>query len=207
MNDLRTPGKIEFLILPEYIEQKLILAKLSVKDILNYERVKKALSKEDIVALIAYQSIDIFQENIFNTQDWGLFSYWHRTGLLSNDQKSIMQEVAFNLNRSDKEKFVYIAGLKGRLQSENDKLGLASDSTQHAEEGYDVYCLNNEVIVLVVRPSLFERENYVDPQTFFSLVQDVLKELYVHLPRYEVAMTTIFSYYLKQVSKGVVRND
>ena len=201
------------IVVPEFIKEKLKLSKTTINDIVNFSKMRRALSTEDLVDLLAYQTIDIFNETCFKDVAFGseeyLKSCWIEDS--ADELEKINQKLDFNLKSTEDKKYRYVSDLLGRIRNNVFSSHVYNENhiqTNHAcSEKYEIFYLSKKVIALVVKPAIFERDNYVNPQTFFNLAQDLLQELYVHLPRHEVAMTPIFRYYLKQLAAGVLRND
>lgn len=201
------------IIVPEFIKEKLKLSKTTVKDIVDFSKMRRALSTEDLIDLLAYQTIDIFNETCFNDVVFGSKQYLESCWVTDSvsELEKINQKLDFNLNSTEDKKYKYISDLLGRISNKNNFSDVAADENSLANhacfEKYEIFYLNKKVIALVVKSGIFERDNYVNPQTFFNLAQDLLQELYVHLPRHEVATTPIFRYYLKQLAAGVLRSE
>ncbi len=183
--------KTRVILVPFWIEESLKRAGLAVKDCIDYQKVKKVVSTNDLLTFLAAQELmdTLVGSRGGSGSSWALSTTWAEgipkteTTLLKDTDS--LYSVSFTGN--------YLEEVKSRLFTQG------ANGPEYAptyEKPFIIYDLMPDVVGVVVYPGFFTAQPGKDLQ--LPLVDGVLEALYVYnAPYHEVASTPWFKRFLE----------
>ncbi len=173
----------KIVIVPALIKEVLSRHKMSVKDVLNFNKLCEVLSPEDIKALLVFQLHGAYKDYLINDNDnSALLTIWQDK--LSESKKSLLD----SLIRSNEEK-----------NFDKDELNKYITDAKETDIEYSVLSVDYEVILLVINKNLTTSEDYLEQD--INIVENILRVLYGEYVQEDIARTSIFRRYIKMLSK------
>ncbi len=173
----------KIVIVPALIKEVLSRHKMSVKDVLNFNKLCEVLSPEDIKALLVFQLHGAYKDYLINDNDSSaLLTIWQDK--LSESKKRLLD----SLIRSNEEK-----------NFDKDELNKYITDAKETDIEYSVLSVDYEVILLVINKNLTTSEDYLEQD--INIVENILRVLYGEYVQEDIARTSIFRRYIKMLSK------
>ena len=183
--------KTRVIIIPFWIEESMKRAGVPYSDCLDYSKIKKVVSTEDLLTFFSAQEIasTLVGAEYTSCSAWELGSVWNTnmTNQMEDQRKEAANlfEMSLHVN--------YLEQVKSRLFTPG---AAGPDHSPVYEKPYITYDLMPDVVGVVVYPGFFTESTSKELQ--LSLVDAILKVLYVYNTAYhEVASTLWFKRYLE----------
>lgn len=183
-------AKTRVIIIPYWIAESIKRAGVSVSDCLDYNKIKKVVSTNDLLTFLASQEISssLIGGNTGGSS-WDLGFTWNESMKGCTEEQRKEAGTLYDLSCSVN----YLEEVKSRLFTPGAN---GPDYSPTYEKPYITYDLMPDVIGVVVHPGFFTESTSKELQ--LSLVDAILKVLYVYNTAYhEVASTLWFKRYLE----------
>lgn len=184
--------KKELILIPYWIEDALQRNNAGLQDCLNFPKLKGVCSLNDLIGFQALQDcvpqiLGKGTHSPFST--YRLFDVWSKS-VVENDTE--MHDYLTKNVTLLSEDATFVAEMRTRLFSPESKHG-------RYPEPFRVVDLNNRLSGVVIYPGFFT--DTPNPALQFTLIEAVLKVLYVYDSHSEVSQTSLFLRYLELLSK------
>lgn len=184
INKLHEP---QLIILPYWIKQLLDRNKLNYIDILDYDKVRKLMSIEDVATFIGLNNSDYLKTNLLGRL-LGASHYLkhHYLDDAAKEQVSELQSVIIPLSQSE----IIYKTIIDRLSLDN----IAEKDCTSSEDLYSLQINNDSTIFLFVKKGIL---NALEDRDYAKkLISAYLRALYSLIPINEVSYTDAFKLYL-----------
>lgn len=170
-----------FVLIPFWVEKVLKRNKLSLKDILDYEKIRKYFSMEDLAGLLSIQdsgSFNVFQKFTLRTV---LLSSWEKTsGVLSAELGSAVIPLSYS---EEVKSYVTMKIVGDDVTSQ-----------EVNEPSYRIVDIERNTFCIVLYPGFLKLQEVVE--SLLNFVRDILKVFYVYHKVEDVSKEPIFRFYL-----------
>lgn len=180
-----------FILIPFWVEKALKRNKLSLKDILDYQLVRKILSLEDLAGLISFQQSNSLE--VFNGFYNGvLLSSWEKT---SGHLKAELGSAVIPLSDSEEvKKYVSM-----RITSPNTSEDINGDDL------YKIIDIERNTFCIVFKEGFTQLAlSSFDVQLNF--IRNILKVFYVYHSVDVVSKQPMFKYYIEMLNGSTPKN-
>lgn len=171
-----------FILLPYWAEKVLKRNKLSLKDILDYEKIRKFFSMEDLASLLSIQETSVLETFKLISLRTVLLSSWEKT---SGALKVELGSTVLPLSYSEEVKR-YVTQ---RLTAEENA---ASQDVKNSV--YRVVDIERNTFCIVLKPGFTKLHE--SSESLLEFVRDILKVFYVYHKVEDVSREPIFKTYL-----------
>lgn len=181
------PREKQIVFIPYWVQETLQRNQLPLADCLNLAKIQPLMSLNDVVAFYTLQD---YYERVMGIQAFaptGLFWSWIN-GIPEGE--SVLRSFYNSVSTLSCDK-TFKQEVESRLFHEDAK-------TQFYTKPFITYDLTPEVCGVVIYPGYFVGNNLFELQR--SVVEAILKVLYVYDPSHEVAKTPLFKKYLELLS-------
>jgi hypothetical protein len=181
-------AKKTVVLIPFWIQETMKRNGLQLADCLKFEVVKPITSLNDLVLFYALQQRDTHLVGKDTYLNNGLYGAWANS--IPADNKELLSFFTDSVTELCRD---------ASFQAELDARLFCADAAQgQYKEAFDIYDLTPEVVGVVVNPGFFVGTGNTELQQ--SLVEAILKVLYVYEPSHEVAKTPLFKRFLELLS-------
>lgn len=180
------------ILLPYWVEDLVKREKLTMADVLDFEKMRAVLSVGQLATLLAMQQT---AESIIGSYEGGFFTglYWQWSQSARGDSKAFLDEVVHPLGDTS----TTLNNFK------EDYFHKEARQERHAEP-FIIYDLQREIVGLVVNPGWFVT-NEPNPDLQLRLTRELIRAFYAYQPRHEVASRPLYLTYLNLLaSKQIV---
>ena len=175
-------------LIPHWVQETIKRNGLTLSDVLNFEKIKPLLSVQDLVGLLTLQDFTkpVFGVDYINSNLWNIWS-----DSISKDNQ--------NLKKFFTDSVTQLSHDQSFHKEVNDRLFCEDARTDFHKEPFDTYDLPmTDVVAVVIYPGFFVGNANASLQQ--SLIEAILKVLYVYEPSHEVAKTPLFKRFLELLS-------
>jgi hypothetical protein len=181
----------KIVVIPYWIADTVHRNKMSLADVLDFEKIRRVCAPADLAALLIVQD---FATNIVggdvSVGVWGIHQAWYES-LRTEESRSYHQNTIVPLTCDES----FIKDAKDRLFGEDSR-------TERHSEPFNYYDIAPAVGAMVISPG-FYTANAPD-ELHLATVEAILKALYVYTAPNEVARTPWFKRWLQLLSKKKV---
>lgn len=181
------------IIIPSWIQRLFKAEQLSIKDVLDFNKLCELMNTGDIRALIALQSHGPFaMYQVTDSDSSALLSAWQR------NSKNFLSDTYVSTKEITVDKLVTAANDqvdKDYLQS----LISAEVRNQDSEKAFEVIPGDQYTLLLVLKDGYFGAQDYEVQD--INVIENIIRVLYGEFAAEDVAQTTIFKRYVDLLSK------
>ncbi len=172
------------ILLPYWAEDVIKRQKLTMGDLLDFEKVRTIFSVHQLAELLAMQRCC---EKIVGSYEGGFFTglFWQWTQSARGEGHTFLTEVVVPISDHANTQSAF----------EQEYFNKEARQERHAEP-FIIYDLQREVVGLVVYPGWFDQAE-TNPELQLKLVRALIRAFYAYQPRHEVAQRPLYLNYIR----------
>ncbi len=174
----------KLVIVPSLIKEVLSRYKMSVTDVLNFNKLCEVLPPDDIRALLIFQHHGAYKDYLIQeSNNTALLNIWQQN--LSIEKTSLLDSL---IKLNEEKNF------------DKDSLNKYISDTSNNSIEFSILPVDHEVIFLIINKNITYSEDYIEQD--INIVENILRVLYGEYVQEDIARTSIFRRYIKMLSKS-----
>lgn len=200
----------DIILVPLWIAQRLIARQLGERDVVDFNRISRFLSPNDLAGLLALQDkadyiVGKLSPRVSRptpaigkcayTSQSALFDYWQASAL-TEDQRTLLGSIFKLAQLNDVSNDVV-----ERLFSHDQ--GQSAQSLSQLSEEQPPYVINDvdtDLCIMTIRPGYFDANSVEGKKLQVRALEAILQSFYRTVPAHEVSRTVWFTRYLETLS-------